>query len=387
MPLGYSRRLDGSAPRTDSERPRRGREATESEARSAAATRARSARRVRRPFTIAILALLAACSRDSRTPLVVYSPHGKELLEHYEQGFELAHPNIDVQWVDMGSQDVLDRLRSEKANPQADVWFGAPAETFARAASEGLLAPYKPSWSGQVPADAHDAKDLWYGTYLTPEVIAYNTEAIPAADAPKDWDDVLDPKWKGKVVIRDPVASGSMRAIFGAIIARAVARTGSSEAGYEWLRRLDANTREYALNPTVLYTKLGRREGLISLWDMPDIAMLSEGKEYPIGYQIPTSGTPLLVDAIAVIEGARHPEAAKQFYEFVTTPKALQDAAANFYRIPARNDLDADSLPAWIRDARTRITPMQTDPKLIADSLDTWMRYWDARIRNCCRGR
>ena len=60
-----------------------------------------------------------------------------------------AHPDVDVQWVDMGSQDVLDRLRSERTNPQADVWFGAPAETFARAANEGLLEAYRPSWASR----------------------------------------------------------------------------------------------------------------------------------------------------------------------------------------------------------------------------------------------
>ena len=343
--------------------------------------------------TIAIGALAAlslACSGDGssggKTTLVVYSPHGKDLLEHYEKAFEAAHPTVDVQWLDMGSQDILDRVRSEKANPQADIWFGAPAETFTRAANEGLLDPYKPTWASAVPAEVHDAQDRWYGTYLTPEVIAYNTDAVPAAEAPKDWDDVLDPKWKGKVVIRDPVASGSMRAIFGAMIARGMAQGGSSEKGFEWLRRLDANTREYALNPTVLYQKLGRREGVISLWDMPDIADLKK-KNFPIGYTIPTSGTPLLVDAIGIVHGAKHPDVAKQFYEFVTTPTATMQAAAQFNRIPARTDISADSLPQWIRDARTQIKPMPVDQKLLADSLDTWMKFWDSRIRNCCRGK
>jgi len=244
---------------------------------------------------VALLLLSAlSCSSDKRTVLIVYSPHGKELLEYLEKGFEKAHPDIDIQWVDMGSQEVLDRVRAEKDNPQADVWFGAPAEAFDRATREKLLEPYIPTWSNAVSVEARENNDHWYGTYLTPEVIAYNTEAVSAAQAPKDWDDVLDPKWKGKLLIRDPIASGTMRAIFGAIVARSMARTGSPEGGYEWLRKLDANTREYVLNPTILYQKLGRQEGVITLWDMPDIATLEQRTKIPVGYVIPSSGTPVL---------------------------------------------------------------------------------------------
>ena len=87
--------------------------------------------------------------------LTVYSPHGKELLEYYEKGFENAHPNVDVQWVDMGSQEVLDRLRAEKANPQADVWFGAPAgDLRARGGRKVCSTPYTPTWADKVPAEA-----------------------------------------------------------------------------------------------------------------------------------------------------------------------------------------------------------------------------------------
>ena len=342
--------------------------------------------RLARPLLAASFALLAGCAGDGRTVLTVYSPHGKELLEFYEKGFEAAHPDVDVQWVDMGSQDVLDRLRAEKANPQADVWFGAPAETFNRAASEGLLAPYTPSWADKVPAEARDAKGMWYGTYLTPEVIAYNSHAVLAGDAPRDWDDVLDPKWKGKVLIRDPVASGSMRAIFGGILARSIAQTGSTAAGWEWLRRLDANTKEYVLNPAMLYQKLGREEGIITLYNMPDIATLEQRTKTPVGFTIPTSGTPLIVDGIALVRGARHQEVATRFYEYVSTPGALTDAATKFLRIPARTDLPLDSLPPVIRRARTEVKPMAGDMKLVADSLDAWMKFWDAKVRNSRRG-
>ena len=334
---------------------------------------------------IAIALLTLGCSSDSRKVLTVYSPHGKDLLGYLETEFEKAHPDIDVQWVDMGSQEVLDRIRAEKDNPQADVWFGAPAEAFDRATKEGLLQPYIPTWSNAVSVEGRDQGDNWYGTYLTPEVIGYNTEAVTREQAPKDWDDVLDPKWKGKVLIRDPIASGTMRAIFGAIVARSVAQTGSPEQGYEWLRRLDANTREYTLNPTILYQKLGRQEGVITLWDMPDIATLKTRLNIPVDYIIPASGTPLLVDGIALVRGTKKPVEAKLYYEFVTTPDAMKAAAQKFLRIPARTDIPQSELPQWIQEANSKIKPMPVDRRMMAEHLNEWMKYWDSNIRNSGR--
>jgi iron(III) transport system substrate-binding protein len=310
---------------------------------------------LRLTVAFAVAFALSACSSDGRKVLIVYSPHGKELLEYLEKGFEKLHPDIDVQWVDMGSQEVLERVRAERPNPQADVWFGAPAEAFDRATKEDLLQPYRPTWAAAIDPEAREARDNWYGTYLTPEVIGYNRDAVKDADAPKDWDDLIDLKYKGKILIRDPIASGTMRAIFGAIMARSIAQTGKPDAGYEWLRKLDANTREYVLNPTILYQKLGRQEGVITMWDMPDFATLEQRTRIPIKYVIPTSGTPLLVDGIAIVRGSKHPKEAEEYYEYVTTPEAMIAAADSFLRIPARKDIPVSKLPAWIRDAMAQI--------------------------------
>ncbi|CAN5370211.1 extracellular solute-binding protein [soil metagenome] len=303
------------------------------------------------------------------------------MLEAFEQRFEALHPDVDVQAVDMGSQEVLDRLRSERANPQADVWWGAPATIFATAAADSLLAPFRPSWAAALPAEARSADGYWYGTYLTPEVIAYNSEAVPADQAPQDWDDVLDPRWRGEVLIRDPMASGTMRTIFGMIVERSIRETGSPERGFDWLRRLDAHTKEYVLNPTLLYQKLARQEGLVTLWDMPDIEALKAKTGLPIDYVFPSSGTPLLVDAVAVVKGAPHPELAREFAEWVGSTGPVVLAARDFYRLPARGDIPADSLPERLREARERIVAEPMDWELLQRRGAEWMRTWDETVR------
>lgn len=328
-----------------------------------------------------LVVLLTACGGDDgRTPLIVYSPHGTDLLADFETRFEQRHPDIDVQWLDMGSQEVLDRIRSERANPQADVWFGGPSQLFATAADDGLLAPHTPSWAAEVAAHS-DAQGRFHAVYFTPLVIAYNSEAVDSAAAPHDWDEVLDPRWTGQVLIRDPLASGTMRTIFGMIVERSLRATGDTAQGFQWLRRLDAQTREYVLNPTLLYQKLARQEGLITLWDMPDIEMLRDRTGYPIEYVYATSGTPLVVDAIAIVEQAPNPEAARAFMEFVGEAGEVLFAAREHVRLPVREDIPSDSLPPSLQRARREIVPEPMDWGLLQRSGPEWMRYWDERVR------
>jgi iron(III) transport system substrate-binding protein len=324
---------------------------------------------------------LAGCRGESGPTVVVYSPHGRDMLEHFGQRFEAANPGVRVQWLDMGSQEVLDRIRSERANPQADVWWGAPGEIYAQGAADGLLEPFRPSWSEGVPEDRKDPEGNWIGTYLTPEVIAYNSDVISEEEAPKDWDEVLDPKWRAQVLIREPLASGTMRAIFSSIIYRESEGSGDPSAGYDWLLRLDAQTKEYVLNPTLLYQKLARQEGLVTLWAMPDIETLIATTDYPISYVLPEGGTPVVVDGIGLVRGARSPDLARAFIEFIGSEEELVEAARTHFRIPARTDLDLSRMPQWLREALPNIRPMEVDGALVSERTPEWMRYWDSNIR------
>ena len=208
-----------------------------------------------------LLLAVAGCSRDHRTPLVIYSPHGRDLLTLFERRFEQQRPDVDVRWLDMGSQEVYDRLRSERANPQADVWFGGPGTIFARAAGDSLLESFRPTWAGAIGPHGRGPGDLYFAVYETPAVIVYAERAVPPAEAPHDWDDLLAPRWRGKVLIRDPLASGTMRAVWGMIIERGLKATGDTAAGFAWLRRLDAQTKEYVLNGPLLDQRSPGRRG------------------------------------------------------------------------------------------------------------------------------
>ncbi|MEA2714456.1 MAG: iron(III) transport system substrate-binding protein [Gemmatimonadales bacterium] len=327
-----------------------------------------------------VLPVLPACTHDTRTPVVLYSPHGRDQLVLLEHAFEARRPDIDVRWLDMGSQEILDRLRFERVNPQADVWFGGPASIFDRGIQDSVLAPYRPVWAGKVDHRGAGPRDLYYPVYRTPAVIAFNSRAVPRRDAPQDWDDVLEPRWKDKIIIRDPMASGTMRAIWGLILLRSLRQTGDTAQGMAWLRRLDGQTKTYTISPALLYEKLARQEGLISLWDLQDI-LITQAKGMPLGYVFPRSGTVVIDDGIGLVRGSRHPEAARAFIDFVGSQEAQLLAARVVFRLPARTDLPADSVPSWVADVEREMVVADVDWGLFSQQGPAWMSYWDQHVR------
>ena len=297
-----------------------------------------------------------------------------------EKTYEARHPEIDVRWLDMGSQEVYDRIRSEKSNPQADIWYGGPNTIFARGAREDLLAPFRPGWAAALAPESRGPRDMYFGLYRTPAVIVYNSGAISASEAPRDWDDLLDPRWKKKILIRYPLASGTMRAFFGMILARSVEETGSSDRGFEWLKKLDAQTKNYEMNASLLVEKVARREGLITVWDLPDV-LLEMRHSVDLAYVFPKSGTPVIDDAAGLVHGARHDAAARAFLEWLGSPEAELLAAEKAYRLPARQDLPPSRLPAWARDVLARMVPAKMNWDLIEREGAGWMARWDREVR------
>jgi iron(III) transport system substrate-binding protein len=332
----------------------------------------------------ALLVLVAGCSGGSgRKAVVVYSAHGRDILDQFEQEFEKAHPDVDVQNVYMGAEALLDRIRAERRNPQAAVWWGSHSTAMDLAAAEGLLVPYEPSY----PVDRGDSRGplmrhpdhLWTGCFLLPIVLGYHPARLPAADLPKRFADLAHPRFKGKIVMRDPAASGTLRTFIGAMLARSVEETGTDERGFEFLDALDANVHHYEGSPELLFEALEHGPPSLTVWNLTDFVFQKREKGYtflPAGLDEPV---PVVIDAIALVKGPGETPEARAYYEFVNTLDALAILAKTHARIPVRPDFPPEKLLDEIR--AVKVAPMALDRTALAARIPEWMRRYEKDIR------
>ncbi|MEU5904109.1 extracellular solute-binding protein [Micromonospora sp. NPDC047467] len=350
---------------------------------------------MRRPWVMAIalgamLATTAACgssddndAADGASPaaaaekFVIYSARDKAVTDFVVEQFTAKNPEYKgkVEVLNMGAQEVLERVRAEKANPQASVWWGGTQQGLASGAAEDLLTSWQPSFATKMDARYKDAQGRWFGEILLPEVIMYNNKALTPEQAPKDWDELLDPKWKDKIIIRDVAASGTMRSIYSSMIQRLTPDGSNPQPGYDWLRKLDANTVEYAANPADLYLKMSREQGVVSAWNLQDV-LLQADKKMPFGYVMPTSGAPVLVDGVAAVKGGND-AAAKKFLEFIFDDSLRATLAKDYFQIPA---VEISEKPEWL--GQLNLKPMEVDWDVIGKNETAWITHWNAEIKD-----
>ncbi len=323
---------------------------------------------------------MGACRGDSRETVRVYSPHGRDLMRLLEAEFEQANPDLDVQTLDLGTQEVLDRLRSERVNPQADVWFGGPDAIFERAAKENLLQAYRPSWGESVPESHRDPQERYFGVYQTIPVLIYAEARVSRKEAPAHWEELLDPRWKGRLLLRDPLASGVMRTVFAFLVADAIGKGQSEEQGLARLARLDLQTKEYVATPSLLFEKLLRGEGDVSFWELTDV-LLYRSRGMAVGYILPATGTPVIDDAVALVASSPNPQGARRFVEFVGSRSAALLALERAFRLSVRTDLDPEGFPTWAKKVMAELHPAVYDEALAAEQGASWLGRFDREIR------
>lgn len=312
--------------------------------------------------------------------LTIYTGRDKTEVAWVVGEFEKANPKYagKVKTVIAGAQDNLDRLRAEKSNPQAGFLWGGTMQQFEQASAEKLLKPVKLTNDDKIKAAYKAADNSWYSEMLLPEVIIYNSNLVKDADAPKDWADLVDSKWKDKIVIRDVMASGTMRTIYSSIVYQSFAKDGKPDAGYEFLTKLNANTVSYAANPDDMYVQLDQGVGVITLWNLQDALIQPLKNKRPWKYVMPTSGAPVLLDGVGVVANPNQEQAATDFANFLMEPSMQARLAADYYQLPAM-DLGPAAKPAWMTEFK--LVEQQIDWKVFSANQDTWMKYWAANIK------
>ena len=204
----------------------------------------------------------------------------------------------------------------------------------------------------------------------------YNNKALTPEQAPKDWDDLLKPEWKDKIVIRDVAASGTMRSIYASMIQRQSPDGSNPQPGYDWLKKLDANTGAYAANPTDLYLKISRQQGVLSAWNLQDILLQANQSKMPFGYVVPASGAPVLVDGLAAVKGG-NTAGAQKFIEFLFDDSLRAGLAKDYFQIPA---VDIAEKPEWL--AQLQLKPMDVNWDVIGKNETDWINHWNGQIKN-----
>jgi iron(III) transport system substrate-binding protein len=159
-----------------------------------------------------------------------------------------------------------------------------------------------------------------------------------------------------------------------------MSETGAPDDGFAWLARFDAQTKQYAANPALLFEMLVRGEGDVTIWELTDV-LLHQRDGDPIGWSLPASGTPVIDDAIALVAGAPHRDAALAFIEYAGSVAAQRSAAERVFRIPARTDLEPGELPEWTQRVLSELVAAEFDERLAQERGPEWMSRWDREIR------
>lgn len=326
---------------------------------------------------LALMAVAGAvqASAGLEEKVVIYSTHGESLLETVADAFT-KETGVKVDFINLKGE-LADRVRAEKANPQSDVMYGAPSSVYLELKGEDLFDAFTPSWADRIDPLFKDTDGTWYGTILTPVMMFYNSEMLPKEEAPKDWSDLADPKYEGKLVFRNALSS-SARATYSSILQQ-YEKKGVPDEGWALLKAVDANTKQYYGSGSLLFQAVGRKEAAVSFMVLNDIIDNKVKNKMPLEVIDAESGSPVITDGIALVKGAKHPEAARAFIEFAGSAATQALLANTFNRLPTHPDAIADS-PQWM--AETTFKVMDVDWQDLASKQSAWMQKWDAEVKD-----
>jgi iron(III) transport system substrate-binding protein len=278
--------------------------------------------------SIGMLVAVPASAQDARVEaakkegkVVWYTSLALPTAEKIGKLFEAAYPGIKVEVQRTGSQRILQRVMQEmQANLKlVDVIHTSDAGHFVLLKEKKLLMKYSPAGIDAFAAGFKDKDGYYFTLRATVNVIAYNTKLVPAAEAPKGWKDLLDPKWRGKMVTAHPGYSGVISTHVLALV---------QLYGWDYFKQLAQNKLmlvQSAVDPAGVVAS-GERQVAVDGGDYYYYQMKKKGN--PIEVVYPKEGVPLVISPTAIASFAPHPNAAKLFTDFTFT-RELQQVMAD----------------------------------------------------------
>ena len=154
-------------------------------------------------------AIVAAAAKEGK--VVWYTAVDVKVAEALAKVFRAEYPNIDIEVERSGSERVFQRINQEYQSgiKNVDVVNSSDSSHFIYWKQQKWLAPHTPPDVKRYPAQFKDPEGYYATWRATLSVMGYNTKLVEAKDAPAGYLDLLDPKWKGKLVKAHPGYSGT----------------------------------------------------------------------------------------------------------------------------------------------------------------------------------
>ena len=291
---------------------------------------------------LSVTILLSAAPSLANGKIMVYSPWKDEIMQKFGEMFQ-QETGTKMESINISTGEIYARLKVEKARPQADVWHSVRAELLDKAKEEGMIAAYKPANAKfLLPLYAYPNEPAFTGTTMYPLVVGYNVDALKrmGAQPPKTYEDLLSPRWKDKIIMPHPAASGTGYAFLVTVIQlyREKGESGiQSKKGWEVLIKLNQNMSQYTRSgsaPAKLVAT-GEFPLCITFYDRV-FQLAAEG--YPISFTAP-SPTFAEPSCTAIVANAPNMDGAKKFMEFILS-KSAQELAVTLGNYSVRPDVD-----------------------------------------------
>ena len=230
-----------------------------------------------------------------------------------------AKTGVNTKFVRLSSGETVARLDAAKNNPEFDVWHGGPADGFGVARIGGLIDKYASPSRSFIPKKYQDEDGFWTGVYVGALGFCTNTKEIRRLGlaAPTSWADLLNPKLAKNISTAHPSTSGTA---FTTLWTQ-VTRLGGEAAGLDYMSKMHKNVLQYTKSGVGPVAIVGRGEAAVGIVFSHD-CVAGKLQGLPLKVTFPSEGTGYEIGGVALIKGAKNPEAAKSYIDFALSKEA-----------------------------------------------------------------